>query len=192
MSTPSDERIHEANVWECRASASMTERVRAYLRGELALADLCGLTREEVHALGEQGRWLYEEGRLDEARRVFEGLAVLEPSEGYFHACLGLIHQQQGELDEARRAYDRALEINEADVFTRCNRAEVRLQLGHLEAASEDLKRISELDPDGVLGHSQRARGMALALGTLLYQVRDEEGPRATAPLCTTSPITVR
>ncbi|HSP77907.1 MAG TPA: tetratricopeptide repeat protein [Myxococcaceae bacterium] len=176
MCTQSDERIHEAEAVEPSPAEALGERVRAFLRGELMLADLCELTREELYILAEQGRRLYQEGLLDEARRVFGALTVLEPGEGYFLSCLGLVHQQQGELDGARRAYDQAIELDETDVPSRCNRAEVLLQLGHLEAASEDLKRIAELDPEGNLEHSQRARGMALALGMLVHRSLEEAG----------------
>ncbi len=173
MRTRSDERTHEAETVGPSREEALGARVRAFLRGELMLADLCELTREEFYILSEQGRRLYQEGLLDESRRLFEALTVLEPGEGYFHSCLGLVQQQQGALDQARRAYDQAIELDETDVSSRCNRAEVLLQLGHLEAASEDLKRIAELDPEGSLDHSQRARGMALALGTLVQRAME-------------------
>jgi predicted Zn-dependent protease len=143
-------------------------RVQAFLQGDLALADLTDLPREELYDMAAQGEKLYEAGEIVTARKVFEVLTVLNPYESCFHAWLGNIYQAEGELELARVEYDWALSLNERDIPVRCHRAEVLLQLGHLTAAVADLQRITELDPQGQVGHTLRAREIALALGAVV------------------------
>lgn len=145
-------------------------RMRAFLQGDLVLADLCELSHEELYDIAQRGRGLYEAGRLDLACKVFEGLTALDPYSADFHAGLGSIYQKRGDLEAARREYDRAVALNEQHVAARSNRAEVLLQVGEVDAAVEDLARAVALDPEGQHGHGQRARAMLLALGAMVQQ----------------------
>jgi tetratricopeptide (TPR) repeat protein len=149
--------------------------MRAFLQGEAVLADLFGLSREELYEIAGQGHNLYDAGQIDSARQVFEGLTALDPNDSFFHSGLGAIYQQQGALERALIEYDRALALNERDIPARCNRAEVLLEQGRTEAAIEDLERISELDPNAQCNHTLRARNIAL---TLLTMVRELDAPR--------------
>lgn len=158
-------------------TAELNARMRAFLQGELMLADLYELTHEELYGVASQGQALYESGRIAEALQLFEGLTTLAPNEAGFHTGLGAIYQRQGELERAREEYDRALALNERDLAALCNRAEVLLQQGQLEQAAKDLQRIAELDPKSEQGFSQRARGMALALSALVQKLQESQSP---------------
>ncbi len=154
-------------------------RTRAFLQGEIVLADLYELSHEELFELASQGHHLYESGQVASAQKVFEGLTALDPTNAFFHTGLGTVYQHQGILERARIEYDRALALNERDIPARCNRAEVLLQMGALEEAMEDLKRILELDPQGESGHTRRARGITLALSAMAQR---NDTPEATPP----------
>lgn len=156
-------------------SAELNARMRAFLQGDLMLADLYELTHEELYGIAAQGRHLYENGRVEAALQIFEGLTTLSPDEASFHTGLGSVYQRRGNLEGALKEYDRALALNERDLAALCNRAEILLQQGQIEAAAKDLQRIAELDPKGTQGFSQRARGMALALNTIIEKLQQPQ-----------------
>lgn len=160
-------------------SAELNARMRAFLQGDLMLADLYELTHEELYGLAAQGRHLYESGKFEAAQQIFEGLTTLAPNEASFHTGLGSVYQRGGELERACEEYDRALALNERDLAALCNRAEVLLQQGKIEEAARDLQRIAELDPKGEQGFSQRARGMAIALSTIVQKLQEPQQPPA-------------
>jgi Flp pilus assembly protein TadD len=153
-----------------QARDRITGRMQAFLVGELVLSDLYELTREELYAVAQQGKTLYDSGDLESARKVFEGLSALDPYDAWFHTGLGAVYQQQGRLEDAVIEYDRAVSLNERDIAARCNRAEILLQLGRLGQAVEDLQSIATLDPECQDLHSQRARAMTVALHTMAQQ----------------------
>ena len=104
--------------------------MRAFIQGELTLADLYELTHEELYGLAAQGRRLHENGKFEAAQQIFEGLPTLAPNEASFHTGLGAVYQRLEQLERACEEYDRALSLNERDLAALCNRAEVRLQQG--------------------------------------------------------------
>jgi len=156
---------------------ALNARMRSFLQGELTLAELYELTHEELYGVATQGRLLYDSGKTQAARQIFEGLTTLAPNEASFHTGLGAVYQRQEELERACEEYDRALALNERDVAALCNRAEVLLQQGKIEEAAKDLQRIAELDPKGEQGFSQRARGIALALSTIVQKLHAPQPP---------------
>lgn len=143
-----------------RAAAKM----RAFLQGDVTLADLYSLTHEELYQLCEQGKVFYENGKLTQARSIFEGLTALDPYDSNFHAGLGAVCQQAGELDRALIEYERAIMLNNLDIASRANRAEILIQKEEYVTAGEELQRVAELDPTGEHPHARRAHALAAAL----------------------------
>lgn len=156
-------------------TAELKARMRAFIQGDLTLAELYELTHEELYGIAAQGRHLHENGKFEAAQQIFEGLTTLAPNEASFHTGLGAVYQRLEQLDRACEEYDRALSLNERDLAALCNRAEVRLLQGKIDEAAKDLQRIAELDPKGEQGFSQRARGMALALSTIVQKLQEPQ-----------------
>ena len=146
-------------------------RMRAFLQGDLVLADLYEMTREELYELCALGRHLFEDGRIEEAKTVFEGLTVLDPYDNNFHTGLGVVHQMEGSLDQARIEYDRAVSLCPQDIAARTNRAEVLIQQGCLEEAAVDIRCVLELDPQGTSGYTHRAAALAIAVQSIAEEV---------------------
>jgi tetratricopeptide (TPR) repeat protein len=134
---------------------------------------------EDLYGIASRGRLLHENGRPEAAQRIFEGLIILAPNEASFHTGLGAVYQRQEDLVRARQEYDRALALDDQDLAALCNRAEVLLQQGLIEAAAKDLQCIAGLDPKGRQGHSQRARGIALALRAIVKRLQEPQPPPA-------------
>jgi len=152
-------------------------RMRAFLQGDIVMADLYEMSRQELFDIAAQGQLFFDTGKLDQAATVFEGLVALDPYEGSFHTGLGAVYQQRRQLDQARIEYDRAIALNEHDLAARCNRAEVLVQLQSFDLAAADIKEIAIRDPEGESGHSQRAKVLAMALASMAQQAIAAEKP---------------
>lgn len=157
--------------------AEIEEAVAAFLAGDLTLAQLEGLSAEELYQVADLGYDLAAEGKLEDARKIFEGLYCYNPYDAYFHAALGSIYQKQSQLQSALDHYETAVELWDEDIHSWTNAAEVALQLAtdfstdgdNDEAevkfvfAAEALQRAVALDPKGDHPAGLRARAIISA-----------------------------
>ena len=122
------------------------------------LADKLGLDNEQMAAILTLGDQLFRQGRLEEAKKVFEGLAALDETNPYFFAMLGAISQQCRNFEDAVNWYTRALNIFSQDVHALTNRGESYLNLQKLPQAAADFQGAIRLDQDGNNPAGSRAR----------------------------------
>lgn len=144
------------------------ENIEKYVEGEATWAQLMGMTMEEAYGVATFGFQLYEEGKYQEAKNVFEALVLANPYDAYFHATLGAIYQQLDMRHEALIEYDLAIEQNEEALNAYVNRAELLLQDGNFEKALADLERAIALDPKAQQAAGQRAHALAQATAQAL------------------------
>jgi tetratricopeptide (TPR) repeat protein len=104
---------------------------------------------------------LYEQGRYDEARVLFEDLAERDASEGYYRTALGAICLAMDGFDKALEYFNQALQLNPEDTAALINRGEVHLRLGNILEAARDFGRVVELDPENQDPLTERARVLA-------------------------------
>lgn len=133
-------------------------RLEQFLRGQITLGDLEGITKQEQYEMAKIGFSYLTSGKLAQAKTVFEGLLALDPFDAYFHTALGSIAQQENQLPEAEKRYTRALEINPFSPVAFANRGEVRIAMGKLGEGSQDLVRALEEDPGAQYPSTLRAR----------------------------------
>jgi len=114
----------------------------------IAMAELLDLKKEQIAAIMMIGYRLYEQGRLKEAAKIFEGLAVLDQRNAYVNGILGSIYQKQGQHEPALERYNRALALFSYDTNALTNRGEILLKLGRFQEAAEDFKQAFQLDPE--------------------------------------------
>jgi len=129
---------------------------------------LLGVTDQEFEAMGKLGTMYYEQGDLDRARIVFQGMVEADPSSSSAHAALGALYVRTGHDEVAIQHLNRAIELDSNQLSAYVNRAEVELKFKQPEKAVADLKRAMELDPTGQDPAANRARMMALALNQAL------------------------
>ncbi len=110
-----------------------------------------------------EGFRLYEEGQYAEAQALFEELARLDATEGYYRTALGAIFLAQEDLESALHHFDAALVLNDKDTAALVNRGEVHLRLGNIIEAAHDFARVVELDPYNQDPLTERARLLAAA-----------------------------
>jgi len=132
--------------------------------GKATPRQLLGVTDQEFEAMGELGTMYYEQGDLERARIVFEGMVEADPSSSSAHAALGALYLRTGHDEVAIPHLNRAIELDSTQLSAYVNRAEAELKLKQPEKAIADLKRAIELDPGGQNPAANRARMMALGL----------------------------
>ena len=118
-------------------------------------------TLEQIASLLLVGHTYYQNGKYNDARAIFEGLQVMDPSNPYPSAILGSMLQQEGKCEEAIAAFTTALQLYPEDIHTLTNRGECYLNLGKFPEAAADLNKAITLDPDSKNPAANRARLLA-------------------------------
>ena len=139
-------------------------RLERYLRGELTWAEVEGITWEQARAIAETGCELARQGRLEEARVLFEGLTEVNPRDAASRAALGTVYQQLGREDDALREYTRVLERDAMHPVALANRGELYLRRGEQRRGLTDVAHAVEADPRGDTPAGRRARALLQAL----------------------------
>jgi hypothetical protein len=93
---------------------------------------------------------LLEQGRLGEARVVFEGIVAREPNMAFPYAMLGSVYLAQADDERALALFEAALRIDPEDPCARLHRAELRLKSGENSLAMKDLDKVLAADPEQV------------------------------------------
>lgn len=165
--------------WDKGEPQTLTpENIRRFVEGELSLAQIMGLSMDQAYAVAELGYNLFNQGKLNEALQIFEGLVVLNPYDGYFHGMVGAIYARKGEADKALEALTHAAGLEPKDPQVFVNRAEIYLNRGSFEEALDDLKVAIELDPDGNNPAVTRARALASATVQLIQEIVKSKGAK--------------
>lgn len=133
-----------------------------------ALRGRLGVTAEEFDELGRMGAMYYQQGVLDKARTIFEGLVDLDPESAAAHSALGALLTRTERFDEALAHLDRAVALDPEMIAPYVNRAEIFIRRGRAEEAVDNLKRAVALDPGERDPAANRARAMALGIAEAL------------------------
>ena len=142
----------------------LMEKLLAYVDDRISLADLQGISGEQLNGLAELGFVKLKHGRLEEAESLFQGLLMLDHRNAYFHASMGAIHQKRGRPVEAIMEYTMSLRLNKKDVSSRVNRGEIYLRHKNYKKAAEDFRAAILLDNVGINLWANRARSLVIAL----------------------------
>jgi tetratricopeptide (TPR) repeat protein len=136
----------------------LQERVDRWLNGKLNSAELYEISPQLFKALAEYACLLYEQGKYESAKVIFEALGTINSSESNVQKYLGSIYQIQKKWDAAYYHYTQSLKTSPNDLFVIVNRGESLIQAQRPREAAEDLKRAVQLDPQGKHPAGRRAR----------------------------------
>ena len=136
------------------------ELVRGLLSGETQLRALFGLSRPQLAAMAAQGHQLWQQGRRQEALRIFRALIALDERLYYGHAGLGLAAMCDEEFTVAEQHLRTAATLEPNDASVASNLGEVLLRLDRLEDAIRELQRAATLDATGRNAGAARARAI--------------------------------
>ncbi|MFH1807772.1 MAG: tetratricopeptide repeat protein [Pseudomonadota bacterium] len=145
-----------------------------FVLGNITLGELEGITKKVQYEIAERGFKLLNEGKLDQAERIFKGLITLDPFDSYFHTVLGSIHQRRDLKDEAIEEYSRALKVNPYNATALANRGEIFFQQGRVLEATQDIQSAIEFDPDCREPATVRCRVLAMALAKTIEENKDK------------------
>jgi Flp pilus assembly protein TadD len=147
-------------------------------RRNLTVDQVLQVKPKHVAALIVTGHKLYQQGRLKDATRIFEGLVLIDGQNAYAHGILGCIYQRQGMLHEAETHFSEALRHFPLHIHSLTNRGEIYLRLGQFQKAATDLVRAIELDPTKKHPAANRAR-LLVCLVQDAVQLAKEKGTKA-------------
>lgn len=151
------------------SEAKLTQLLQAWADGKITLREVRGYTDEELYALSRTAYFFYHQGRLAEARTLYQGLYALDPANGYFARALGVVEMADKNPQAALQAYDVALKLDPRDAVAYVGRAEIRLIQGQRPQAMEDLRKAAQcVNPDDAL-----AAKISAMLGTFEKRSRE-------------------
>ncbi|MFN0062534.1 MAG: tetratricopeptide repeat protein [Myxococcaceae bacterium] len=139
------------------AEEKLTALAQRWADGKASLRDVRGYTEEELYLVARMAYLFYYQGKLDEARTLFQGLYAVDPSDGYVARALGVVELAAGNNTGALAAYDVAVKLNPRDAAAYVGRAEVRIAMGERALAVQDLRQALEVEPEGDLADKSAA-----------------------------------
>jgi Flp pilus assembly protein TadD len=127
------------------ADQDLEKELALVFEGRKQLREVLEFSPDRLAQLTELAYLLFEEGRYEEARVMFEGLVALDMSNPYFYRALGAVSQRLGKNDAAVRYYQRALKLNDSEPEVWGNMGELLLVEGEMERAVSCLEKAEML-----------------------------------------------
>jgi predicted Zn-dependent protease len=121
--------------------------VQKWADDKATLKDVRGYTDQELYAIARTACVYFYQGRLEEARVLFQGLTAVNPVDPYFASALAVVEFAAGDSEAALAAWDAAIRLAPKDPSAWVGRAEVRISAGHNAEAVEDLRRAGLMAP---------------------------------------------
>jgi tetratricopeptide (TPR) repeat protein len=154
-----------------KKEAALFKKLQQIARHEITWAEAMDLTRSEAFGIAQNAYRLFEFGQHQRARKIVEGLVVLNPRVGAFHALLGAMAGRMGDDAAAEAGYSAALAVEPENLAARVNRAEMRLKSGNLGDALEDLVAATKIDPRAKTALGKRAQSLARVTSQALREL---------------------
>ncbi len=123
----------------------LTYAMQKWADGKGTLKDVRGYSDEELYTVARTAYLFFHQGKLREARTLFQGLFAVNPLDAYFARALGVIELAAGNPDGAAQAYDVAIKLSPSDPDGYVGRAEVRMAQNQKNLALDDLRRAAQL-----------------------------------------------
>lgn len=140
-----------------RDANALLVAVQRWADGKATLKEVHGYTEEELYAVARVAYAFFHQGKINEARTLFQGLFAVNPRDAYFARALGVVEYAAQNADGAIAAFNVAAKLASSDPAVYLCRAEVLLATGQRAKAIEDLKRAAMLRGDEKLAVKARA-----------------------------------
>ncbi len=128
---------------------ALVQRLQRWADGRATLREVRGYTEEQLHAVARMGYFFFTQGKLEQARTLFQGLYAVDPTEVAYARALAVLEMAGGNAQGALQAYEVALKVAPDDPASLVGRAEVRLAEGARQGAVDDLRRAVAMAEDG-------------------------------------------
>ncbi|WP_426750668.1 SycD/LcrH family type III secretion system chaperone [Myxococcus sp. Y35] len=127
--------------------AKLDALLQRWADGKATLREVRGYSDDELYAIAKTAYFFFYQGRVNEARTLFQGLYAVNPTDAYFAKALGVVEMAAGNGQGALAAFDVAAKLSPQDPSVYVGRAEVKLALGQKPQALEDLRRAAAMQP---------------------------------------------
>ncbi len=117
------------------------ELLQQWADGKATLRDVRGYSDDELYAIARTAYVYYYQGRIPEARTLFQGLYAVNPTDPYFAKALGVVEFAAGNPQGSLAAWDVAIKLAPEDPAAWVGRAEVKIASNQKAQAAEDLRR---------------------------------------------------
>ena len=87
-----------------------------FIKGEITWAQLEGMTIDEAYAMAEMGYTFLEQGRIEDAKTIIEGLVIGNPYDAHLHALLGTIYAREDNEEDAVEEFSISLGLDPENV----------------------------------------------------------------------------
>lgn len=130
------------------------------VQGHRSVKEALNFTDEQLYAWAAMACQLAEQGNRQDAHALLEGLAVIEPDNGFLHSCLGTFYFQIGEKALAIGELRFALSKNGKDISANLNLAELYFESRDYQQAQQYAQQAIDLDETGNDPSGLRARAL--------------------------------
>ena len=76
---------------ESKSEARLVQQLQKWADGKATLKDVRGYSDEELYSIARTAYFFYYQGRINEARTLFQGLYAVNPLDAYFAKALGVV-----------------------------------------------------------------------------------------------------
>jgi type III secretion system low calcium response chaperone LcrH/SycD len=121
----------------------LTQLVQRWAEGRATLKEVRGYSDEELYAVARVGHAFFHQGKVAEARTLFQGLFAVNPRDAYFARALAVVEYAAGNPEGALQACEVAIKLDPADPAGYLSRAELLLATGQKPRALDDLRRVA-------------------------------------------------
>lgn len=173
----------QTQVSEDAQSLMNEDFISRFITGDITASELFGFNREELYMIAQRGYDLLQEGKLERARAVYEGLVFMDPYDPYFYTVLGSVQQKQEAFDDAVACYSMGIQLQPWNINALANRGEILFNQGRLSDALSDFQRVLYYDPEDASPSTMRTKALLLAIKEIVEQKAQEgeaEAPEAT------------
>jgi len=125
-------------------AAQLAQRLQKWAEGKATLKEVRGYSDDELYSIARMAYYFYYQGKITEARTLFQGLYAVNPLDPYFARALGVVEMAAGNPPGALAAYDVALKLSPRDSAAYVGRAEVKLSQNQRGPAIDDLRRAEQ------------------------------------------------
>jgi len=125
----------------------MKALLQRWVDRKATLKEVRGYTDDELYSIARLGHQFFMQGKIQEARVLFQGLYAVCPTDVYFAKALGVVELAAGNAQDALAAFDIAVRLAPQDASVLIGRAEVKLAMQQRKPAAEDLMLAMRLLP---------------------------------------------
>jgi tetratricopeptide (TPR) repeat protein len=151
---------------------NISARMQNILDGAAGFNQYLELSKEQLDAIAALGFRFYEQGKIRDAEKIFEGLIVVDPNLHYGHAGLGAMALRDEKLEEAVRHLRRAAELRPDDATVHANLGETLLRQAQFADAASEFERALELDPEQRDPGANRARAILQSMNVVVSEMQ--------------------